>query len=156
VRPLIYPSDLQRLNKPGDIGHSIIVTFGNYPLKTYFSPSFKVPFYKIGKMDTSELAERFFDENEVFYSADARNKIVFNVEDNSAKPPVAKEEAQSEQEETENETENETEISVSEEDDAKIELINAFIAFKENNPQGTLQDFYMHVAGKINKEESDD
>jgi hypothetical protein len=103
-------------------------------------------------MDTSELAERFFDENEVFYSADARNKIVFNVEDNSAKPPVAKEEAQSEQEETENETE----ISVSEEDDAKIELINAFIAFKENNPQGTLQAFYAYVANKMKEEESND
>jgi hypothetical protein len=77
VRPLIYPSDLQRLNKPGDIGHSIIVTFGNYPLKTYFSPSFKVPLYQIGKMDTSDLSERFFDENTILYSVADRNEIVF-------------------------------------------------------------------------------
>ena len=103
----------------------------------------------MGKMDTSELSERFFDENEVFYSADARNKIVFNVEDNSAKPPVAKEEAQSEQEETESETENETEISVSEEDDAKNQLINEFEFFKQSNPQGTLQEFYAYLANKI-------
>ena len=78
VRPLIYPSELQRLNKPGDIGNSIIVTFGNYPLKTYFSPSFKVPFYQIGKMDTGDLSERYFDENTVLYSVSKRNSIVFD------------------------------------------------------------------------------
>ncbi|MCQ2399019.1 MAG: TraG/TraD/VirD4 family protein, partial [Clostridia bacterium] len=75
VRPLIYPSDLQRLNHPGDIGHSIIVTFGNYPLKTYFSPSFKVPFYKTGKMDTSDT-DKFFDENSVFYDIEDRNNLI--------------------------------------------------------------------------------
>ena len=42
---------------------------------------------------------------------------------------------------------------MSEEDDAKIELINAFIAFKQDNPQGTLQDFYVYLANKI-KEDS--
>ena len=77
VRPLIYPSELQRLNKPGNIGNSIIVTFGNYPLKTYFSPSFKVPFYQTGKMDTGALSERYFDENTVLYSVSQRNSIVF-------------------------------------------------------------------------------
>ncbi|MCQ2413324.1 MAG: type IV secretory system conjugative DNA transfer family protein [Clostridia bacterium] len=78
VRPLIYPSDLQRLNHPGDIGHSIIVTFGNYPLMTYFSPSFKVPLYRIGKMDTSENNERFFNEKEVFYDIAKRNEYTKN------------------------------------------------------------------------------
>ncbi|MCQ2399986.1 MAG: type IV secretory system conjugative DNA transfer family protein, partial [Clostridia bacterium] len=78
VRPLIYPSELQRLNHPGDIGHSIIVTFGNFPLKTYFSPSFNVPFYKIGKMDTSDITERMFDENEVVYNIADRNNAVLN------------------------------------------------------------------------------
>ena len=76
VRPLIYPSELQRLNHPGDIGHSIIVTFGNYPFKTYFTPSFKVPLYKIGKMDQSDIQERYFDENEAFYDISIRNKMV--------------------------------------------------------------------------------
>ena len=75
VRPLIYPSELQRLNHPGDIGHSIVVTFGNYPLMTYFSPSFKVPFFKIGKMDTSELNERLFDEKAAFYDITKRNNL---------------------------------------------------------------------------------
>ncbi|MBR1747809.1 MAG: type IV secretory system conjugative DNA transfer family protein [Clostridia bacterium] len=75
VRPLIYPSELQRLNHPGDIGHSIVVTFGNYPLMTYFSPSFKVSFYKFGKMDTSELSDRLFDEKEAFYDIRKRNDL---------------------------------------------------------------------------------
>ena len=75
VRPLIYPSELQRLNRPGDIGHSIVVTFGNYPLKTYFTPQFKVPLYKIGQME-SETDDRFFDEREIFYDIRIRNKTV--------------------------------------------------------------------------------
>ena len=78
VRPLIYPSELQRLNRPGDIGHSIIVTFGNYPLKTYFTPSFKVPFYKIGKMDRSDVSDRYFNESEVFYDIRVRNAAYNN------------------------------------------------------------------------------
>ena len=73
VRPLIYPSELQRLNKPGDIGLSIIVTFGNYPLKTYFTPSFKVPLYRFGKIELTGLDERYFNENEVFYDVRVRN-----------------------------------------------------------------------------------
>jgi type IV secretion system protein VirD4 len=85
VRPLIYPSELQRLNKPGDIGHSIIVTFGNYPFMTYFTPSFKVPLYKTGKMDTSELSERLFDEKAVFYNIANRNKIISEYQERAGK-----------------------------------------------------------------------
>lgn len=76
TRPLIYPSELQRLNHPGDIGHSIIVTFGNYPLKTYFTPSFLVPLYKIGKMDQSDLEDNFFNENAIFYDIRKRNNAL--------------------------------------------------------------------------------
>ena len=76
TRPLIYPSELQRLNHPGDIGHSIIVTFGNYPLKTYFTPSFQVPLYKIGKMDQSDLEDNFFNENAIFYDIRKRNNAL--------------------------------------------------------------------------------
>lgn len=77
VRPLIYPSELQRLNKQGEIGNAIIVTFGNYPLKTFFTPSFKVPFYKVGQMDTSSLSSNFFDEDNVFYDISIRNKMIY-------------------------------------------------------------------------------
>ena len=76
VRPLIYPSELQRLNHGSDIGHSIIVTFGNYPFKSYFTPSFKVPLYKTGTMNTDFLAERYFDEQKVYYDVGRRNNLV--------------------------------------------------------------------------------
>lgn len=152
VRPLIYPSDLQRLNKPGDIGHSIIVTFGNYPLKTYFSPSFKVPFYKIGKMDTSELAERFFDENEVFYSADARNKIVFNTEEEEINTTSGTSAVEQNEQTTREEKQDAQDVSAGAEDNAKNELMNEFTAFKQVNPQGTLQEFYLYLANKIREE----
>ncbi len=83
VRPLIYPSELQRLNHGSDIGHSIIVTFGNYPLKSYFTPSFKVPLYKTGTMNTDFLGERFFDEHAIYFDAEKRNDLVLsNEEDN--------------------------------------------------------------------------
>ncbi len=83
VRPLIYPSELQRLNHGSDIGHSVIVTFGNYPLRTYFTPSFKVPLYKTGQMNTDFLNERFFDEQEIFYDIEVRNAIMLREEDSS-------------------------------------------------------------------------
>ena len=107
VRPLIYPSELQRLNHPGDIGHSIIVTFGNYPFKTYFTPSFKVPLYKIGKMDQSDIQERFFDENEVFYDISIRNKMVLESNEEEPQAINASEEAKEEQEKYEEETQEE-------------------------------------------------
>lgn len=80
IRPLIYPSELQRLNKQGEIGNAIIVTFGNYPLKTFFTPSFKVPFYQTGQMDTSSLNSNFFDEDSVFYDISIRNKMIYSEE----------------------------------------------------------------------------
>ena len=43
-----------------------------------------------------------------------------------------------------------------EEDEDKNELINEFIAFKQDNPQGTLQAFYAYLANKIKEEESSD
>ena len=84
TRPLIYPSELQRLNHPGDIGHGIIVTFGNYPLKTYFTPSFKVPLYQFGEMDSSELEERSFNEREVYYDIRIRNNRVLEAKADKA------------------------------------------------------------------------
>lgn len=168
VRPLIYPSELQRLNKPGNIGNSIIVTFGNYPLKTYFSPSFKVPFYQMGKMDTSDLSERYFDENSVLYSVSNRNEIVFaEVNEEKKKeetitftpgPGVtAVVHGQNAQEQSTNTDSANTDSA---NDDNEIdeffddisdtvstnsdeqELLSIWRAYKENNPEGTLTDFY--------------
>ena len=147
VRPLIYPSELQRLNQPGNIGNSIIVTFGNYPLKTYFSPSFKVPFYQIGKMDTSDLSERFFDENTVLYSASDRNKIVFD----EAGEQKQQEKASKDSADT-SDTRNNTEQKSDNNADSDTEkLLKMWQEFKTQNPEGTLNEFYGTLAN-INQE----
>ncbi len=80
TRPLIYPSELQKLNNKTTSGNSIVVTFGNYPLKTNFTPSYKVPVYQIGMMNMSDLEGRVFDEEEIFYNIADRNFAVFGGE----------------------------------------------------------------------------
>ena len=137
VRPLIYPSELQRLNRPGDIGHSIIVTFGNFPLKTYFTPSFKVPLYKIGEMDQSELEERSFNEKEAFYDIRERNQKVLE-----RKQPAAPEVS----EKKEKETNNERTLA----DMTQAEILQLFLEHQQAHPGLTLKDFISMVeSGKI-------
>ncbi len=76
TRPLIYPSELQKLNNKTSTGNSIVVTFGNHPLKTNFTPSYKVGLYETGMMDTEDIEGRLFEENEVFYDIVVRNKYI--------------------------------------------------------------------------------
>ena len=140
VRPLIYPSELQRLNKPGNIGNSIIVTFGNYPLKTYFSPSFKVPFYQMGKMDTSDLSERYFDENSIHYSVSARNELIFG--DRPKDDEENKEEAKEENAQSRAEGASEEASQAPTPDGDEMTLISLWKAFKAENPDGGLNEFY--------------
>lgn len=77
TRPLIYPSELQKLNNKTSTGNSIIVTFGNHPLKTNFTPSYKVALYETGMMDTEDIEGRLFEESEVFYDISVRNQYIF-------------------------------------------------------------------------------
>ncbi len=76
TRPLIYPSELQKLNNKFSSGNSLVVTFGNHPLKTQFTPSYKSPLYKMGKMATDDIEGRLFEEDEVFYDIAKRNAKV--------------------------------------------------------------------------------
>ncbi|MGN1061970.1 MAG: type IV secretory system conjugative DNA transfer family protein, partial [Candidatus Scatosoma sp.] len=157
VRPLIYPSELQRLNHPGDIGHSIIVTFGNYPLKTYFSPSFKVPFYKTGKMDTSELSERYFDENAVVYKVGERNRLVLGGEDTM--PPEksaaggtgkAEEEKRGEAAQTPGKDKGNAQPPAKKDGaEAELErLSKLWLAYKSKHPEATPERFFNPTAGE--------
>lgn len=75
TRPLIYPSELQRLNNNKVAGNSIIVTFGNFPLKTFFTPSYKCPLYQVGTMEYNTRTQAFFGD-EVYYDLGERNYIV--------------------------------------------------------------------------------
>ncbi len=76
TRPLIYPSDLQKINNKTDTGNAIIVTFGNYPLKTKFTPSYKCSLYKMGTMDLTEAKGYAFFPDEVFYDISERNAMI--------------------------------------------------------------------------------
>ncbi len=76
TRPLIYPSDLQKINNKTDTGNAIIVTFGNYPLKTKFTPSYKCDLYKMGTMDLTEARSNAFFPDEVFYDIVERNATI--------------------------------------------------------------------------------
>ena len=76
VRPLIYPSELQKLNNKVDTGNAIIVTFGNYPLMTKYTPSYKCPFYVTGQMDLEEIRSQIFRADEVYYDLGERNSAV--------------------------------------------------------------------------------
>lgn len=76
TRPLIYPSELQKLNNKQSTGNAIIVTFGNYPLLTKYTPSYKCEFYQFGKMDMGEIRSHMFRPDEVFYDIEKRNRSV--------------------------------------------------------------------------------
>ena len=76
VRPLIYPSELQKLNNKVSTGNAIIVTFGNYPLKTKYTPSYKCPYYKFGQMDLGEIRSHVFRAEAVYYDLNKRNQLV--------------------------------------------------------------------------------
>ena len=80
VRPLIYPSDLQKLNNKVSTGNAIIVTIGNYPLQTVYTPSYKCDYYKFGKMDMTDIRSHMFRAEEVFYDISERNRKVQEVD----------------------------------------------------------------------------
>ena len=133
TRPLIYPSELQRLNHPGDIGHGIIVTFGNYPLKTYFTPSFKVPLYVNGEMDQSELEDRSFNEKAIFYDIRVRNNAVL---EKASGKENKKEVAEDKKKETSDELSSLT----------QAELLDLFMKYQQDNPNLTLKEFIEKVS----------
>ena len=76
TRPLIYPSELQKLNNKESTGNAIIVTFGNFPLKTQYTPSYKCPLYQMGQMDLSGLRSNAFHADRVFYDITRRNQMM--------------------------------------------------------------------------------
>ena len=108
------------------------MTFGNYPLKTYFTPSFKVPLYQFGEMDHSDLDERSFDEKNAFYDIRFRNKRV--LEKNSG--PAAT------QKKVEEKTD-EKKVDINELDYAT--LLQLFVEFQKTHPGITIKDFVAMV-----------
>ncbi len=88
-RPLIYPSELQMLNKPGDMGHAIVTVFGYQPIKSTFTPCFQVSQYHMEKINQKLEKGRWFDEKKAFYDMKKRNEIVMPKEkENDGPVPI--------------------------------------------------------------------
>ncbi len=78
TRPLIYPSELTRLNNAKSTGNSIVVTFNNFPLMTKFTPSYKCPLYEFGQMDLTDVRSNVFFGDEIYYDLDERNYLILD------------------------------------------------------------------------------
>ncbi|MCR5178747.1 MAG: type IV secretory system conjugative DNA transfer family protein, partial [Lachnospiraceae bacterium] len=77
-RPLIYPSELTRLNNAKSTGNSIVVTFNNFPLMTKFTPSYRCPLYEFGQMDLTDVKSNVFFGDDVYYDLDERNYLILD------------------------------------------------------------------------------
>lgn len=80
-RPLIYPSELQMLNKPGDMGHAIVTVFGYQPIRSIFTPCFLVPQFDMEKIDQKLGKGRYFDEKNAYYDMKERNRLLASKEE---------------------------------------------------------------------------
>lgn len=78
TRPIIYPSELQKLNNNTNTGNAIVVTFGNYPLKTKFTPSYKCPLYVEKKMKREHWQSNSFFGEDVYYDIRERNHLILS------------------------------------------------------------------------------
>lgn len=75
-RPLIYPSELQRLNHYGNMGNAIVTVFGYYPIKSKFTPCFECRLYDMERQKQELEKGRFFDEQRAFYDMRKRNALL--------------------------------------------------------------------------------
>jgi type IV secretion system protein VirD4 len=91
TRPLIYPSELQRLNNKADTGNAILVSFGNFPMKTKFTPSYRCPLYVTGCMDISNIKENGFFGEEIYYDLGERNSFIMESLNQAAEPDAVSE-----------------------------------------------------------------
>lgn len=81
-RPLIYPSELQRLNHYGKRGNAIVTVFGYYPIKSKFTPCFECKLYDMERQKQELEKGRFFDEQRAFYDMRKRNALLFAAKEN--------------------------------------------------------------------------
>lgn len=75
-RPLIYPSELQMLNRNGNYGNAIVTVFGYHPIKSRFTPSFECDLYQMKRIKQVINQGRYFDEEKAFYDMSLRNHML--------------------------------------------------------------------------------
>ena len=84
-RPLIYPSELQMLNRNGNYGNAIVTVFGYHPIKSRFTPSFECQFYQMKRIKQELDKGRYFDEERAFYDMSIRNHLMV-IKEQETKP----------------------------------------------------------------------
>jgi type IV secretion system protein VirD4 len=72
-RPLIYPSELQKLNSPADMGNAIVTCFGFNPIRSKFTPSFRCHSLKTEKTMQKPREGAYFDAENIYYDIKERN-----------------------------------------------------------------------------------
>jgi len=75
-RPLIYPSELQQLNSPNNMGNAIVNVFGFPPIRAKYTPSYQCKKFKLEHKEQTYSLGKFFDEANVFYNMLERNEKV--------------------------------------------------------------------------------
>ena len=77
-RPLIYPTELQQLNSPDNMGNAIVNVFGFPPVKSKYTPSYKSRYFVLEKTNQLLSEGKYFNEKKVFYDMLERNKLVIS------------------------------------------------------------------------------
>ena len=72
-RPLVYPTELQQLNSPNNMGNAIVNVFGFPPIKSKFTPSYKCRAFVLEKTNQLLSQGKYFNEGKIFYDMLARN-----------------------------------------------------------------------------------
>ncbi len=121
TRPLIYPNELMKLNNKYSTGNSIIVTFGNNPLKTQFTPSYKCPLYEFGTMDLTDVRNNVFYADEVFYDLDERNYLILDSQEEGGQEKAAEDEDTDVDVDVDMDTDDDMDIDIDIEDDYSAE-----------------------------------
>ena len=80
-RPLIYPTELQQLNNPNDMGNAIVNVFGFSPIKAKYTPSYKSKYFVLEKTIQQLSSGKYFNEEKVFYNIEDRNKYFMEDEE---------------------------------------------------------------------------
>lgn len=88
-RPLIYPSELQQLNSPNNMGNAIVSVFGFPPIKSKYTPSYKNKHFVLEKTNQLLSAGKYFNEEKVFYNMLDRNKAITKKDDGTKEKDVS-------------------------------------------------------------------
>jgi len=88
-RPLIYPTELQQLNSPDNMGNAIVNVFGFAPIKSKFTPSYKSKHFVLEKTNQLLSAGKYFNEKVVFYDMLKRNDLILTDKKKKTKTATA-------------------------------------------------------------------